>query len=191
MVEAEDPDLILLDLNMPQMTGFELLGRIREFSGVPVIFVTASGQTEDMVKALRDGADDFVSKPFSPEALLARIEASLRRRVAPDVLEARPNFVLHDLTISFSERLVLLAGQRVALSATEYKLLHELATHAGMVLTHDQILRRVWGEEYAGATDLVRSVVRNLRKKLRDDARNPRFVLTEAQVGYRMPKSGS
>jgi PAS domain S-box-containing protein len=188
LVELEEPDLVLLDLMLPGVSGFELLQRIREFSGVPVIFVTARDQDEDTVQALKMGADDYITKPFSPSELLARIEASLRRRLLADQMEVRPPFMLHDLVINFAERRVIVGDQPVSLSATEYKILYELASRAGMALTHDQILQRVWGPEYSGEAELVRSFIRNLRRKLNDNARNPRYILTEPQVGYRMPR---
>jgi PAS domain S-box-containing protein len=188
LVELEEPDLVLLDLMLPGTTGFELMARLREFSGVPVIFLTASDREEDAVRALREGADDYITKPFSPSELLARIAAALRRRVLPDVMEARPIFSLGDLTIDFTERRVTVGGQEVSLSATEYKILHQMATHAGRPLSYEHLLRQVWGPEYSQETELVRSFIRNLRRKLGDDAQNPRFILTERQVGYRMPK---
>jgi two-component system KDP operon response regulator KdpE len=187
-VELEQPDLILLDLRLPGISGFDLLARIREFSEAPIIFLTASDSGDDTVRALKLGADDYVTKPFSPSELLARIEASLRRRSLPSMTESRPPFKLKDLTINFAERRVILGDQEISLSATEYKLLYALATHAGLVLTFDQILQRVWGAEYAGETELVRSFIRNLRRKLGDDAKQPSYILTERQVGYRMLK---
>jgi len=187
LIEQEEPDLVLTDLRLPGISGFDLLQRIREFSGVPVIFLTASDSSENLVRALAMGADDYITKPFSSSELLARIEASLRRRVLPDTLEARAPFVLHDLTIDFARRQVTTRGRPVVLTATEYKILYELATHAGRVLTHDQILERVWGPEYVGEASLLRSFIRNLRHKLGDDARHPRYILTERQVGYRTP----
>ena len=187
LVEVEEPDLVLMDVMLPGTSGFDLLERIREFSGVPVIFLTARDDGKEMVRALKMGADDYIRKPFSPSEVLARIEASLRRRVLPDTLEARPSFTLKDLVVNFAERRVTVGGRRVNLSATEYKLLYELTTNAGRVLTHEQILKRVWGPEYSGETELVRSFIRNLRRKLGDDARHPRYVETEPQVGYRVP----
>lgn len=188
MVEDEDPDLMLLDLQLPGTDGFELLRHVRERSGMPVMFLTARADSELAAKALRAGADDYVTKPFSPSELVARIEASLRRRVLADQTEVRPPYRLGPLEVDFNDRRVTVNGSPVALSATEYKLLLELATNAGRVLTHDQILHNVWGPEYSGENELVRSFIRNLRRKLGDDARNPRYILTEPQVGYRMAR---
>ena len=186
LVEMEQPDLILLDLRLPEISGFDLLKRIREFSDTPIIFLTASDRSEDTIRALKMGADDYVTKPFSPTELLARIEATLRRRAALGESEPKAPFKLKDLSLNFVERRVTLGGREVSLSATEYKLLCELATHAGLVMTFDQILQRVWGAEYADETELVRSFIRNLRRKLEDDAKQPRYIVTERQIGYRM-----
>jgi PAS domain S-box-containing protein len=187
-VGTQEPDMVLLDLMMPGITGIELLKRIREFSGVPVIFLTGSDRDEHAVNALKAGADDYITKPFSPSELMARIEAALRRRVLSDQVEVRPPYRMGDLTVNFAERLVKRGEIPIALSATEYKILYELATNAGRVLTHEQLLQRVWGPEYSGETELVRSFIRNLRRKLGDDARQPKLIFTEPQVGYRMPK---
>ncbi|MBI2304813.1 MAG: response regulator [Chloroflexi bacterium] len=188
LMEREEPDLLLLDLMLPGTSGFDLLQRIREFSGVPVIFLTASSTEEHALQALEMGADDYITKPFSPSELLARIKTVLRRRVLADGGEVQPPFVLEDLTINFAERLVTRSGNPVSLTSTEYKILYLLATNAGRVITHDHILRKVWGPEYSGETGVLRSMMRNLRQKLADDARQPRFILTESQVGYRMRK---
>ncbi|MBI4339106.1 MAG: response regulator [Chloroflexi bacterium] len=187
LVASEDPDLVLLGLRLPGNSGLDLLKQVREVSGIPVIFLTASSSSDDAVTALRAGADDYIAKPFSPSELLARIEATLRRRRLPDQLDALPVFALGPLAIDFSRRKVTVVGEEVKLTATEYKLLYELATHAGRIMTHGQILQRVWGPEYSGETELVRSFIRNLRRKLGDDAHSPAYILTERQVGYSMP----
>jgi PAS domain S-box-containing protein len=187
ILELEKPDLLILDVLFPGTSGFDVLKRIREFSAVPVIFLTGRDEEEDMVRALKMGADDYMTKPFSSSELLARIEAVLRRRLAPESTVQRP-YVAGDLVVDFAERAVNVGGRPVHLSAIEYKLLYELATHAGRVLTYEQILQRVWGSEYVGDSGLLRSSIRNLRRKLGDDGHNPRYVLTEIQVGYRMPK---
>ena len=186
LLEREEPQVVLLDLMFPGVSGFDVLEQIREVSGVPVLFLTARDNEEDAVRALRLGADDYITKPFSPSELLARVEASLRRRVLPDQLEVRPPLIVDDMTINFAARHVSVSGEEVPLTPTEYKLLYELAVIAGRALTNDQILQRVWGPEYSGESQLVRAIVRNLRRKLGDDARNPRFIFTVPQVGYRM-----
>lgn len=188
LVELEEPDLLLLDVMLSGTDGFDLLENVREYSDVPVIFLTGRGREDDIVRAFRMGADDYITKPFSRSELLARIDAVLRRR-SQSKPRMREAYSLDGLTVDFIERTIVVDGRPVHLSAIEYKLLHELATHAGRVLTYDQILEHVWGKEYGGATGLLRSVVRNLRAKLGDDARHPRFVITEPQVGYKMPRS--
>lgn len=189
-IVEEEPDLIILDLVFPKDNGLDLLRSIREFSGVPIIFITASNEETSKLTALRMGADDYIIKPFSPTEVIARMEAVLRRRTMPDTVEVRPPLAVGDLQIDFARRRVTLRGKAVSLTATEYKLLYELANSAGRVMTYDQITHRVWGEEYKGARELLRSFVSNLRRKLEDDSRHPRYIITEPQVGYYMRSGG-
>ncbi len=186
LLEQEEPQAVLLDLDLPGVNGFKALEQIRQVSGAPALILTARDSEEDIVRALRLGADDYVIKPFSPYELLARIEACMRRRVLPDQIEVRPSLAINGLVIDYGARHVTVAGREVKLTATEYKLLYELSINSGKALTYDQILRRVWGTGYAGEGHLVRSIVRNLRRKLGDDARCPRFIHTVPSVGYRM-----
>ena len=143
---------------------------------------------EDIVKVLQLGADDYIVKPFSPSELVARIEACLRRRGPPDEGEVRKPYRLGDLTIDYADRSVSVSGTPIKLTSTEYRLLFQLSTNAGRILTLDQILQRVWGPEYSGEAQLVRTFVKKLRQKLGDDASKPRYIFTEPRVGYRMAK---
>ncbi len=188
LLEVEQPHLVLLDLMVPGTSGFELMGRIRKVSDAPIIFLSADDQEENIVKALGMGADDYIVKPFSSTELVARVAASLRKRGAAGAKMPRQPYRLGDLTIDYADRGVTVSGCPAQLSATEYKLLFELSVSAGRVLTHDQILRRVWGSEYSGEGQLLRAVVKNLRRKLGDDASDPRYIFTEPRVGYRMDK---
>jgi PAS domain S-box-containing protein len=189
LVELEEPDVVLLDVVLPGRSGLDLLQQIREFSRVPIIFLTARDREEEKIRALRMGGDDYITKPFSPTELIARIEVALRKRLTAIEPVNRPALVINDLTIDFARRLVTREGQTISLSPTEYRLLYQLATNAGRVLTHEQLLKLVWGEEYSGETDLVRSMIRSLRHKLGDDARRPRYIFTEPQVGYHLTYS--
>lgn len=195
---SERPDLVLVDLNLVGADGFDVLARIREFSGVPVIFLSARADTELAAKALHAGADDYVTKPFSPSELLARIETALRKRGAPsrsgvrghaDDAQVIAPYRREGVEIDFVNRRLSVGGVDVVLSATEYRLLLELASNAGRLMSHDQLLNAVWGPDREGNPSLVRSFVRNLRDKLGDDARKPRFITTESGVGYRMARS--
>ncbi len=188
LLEMEQPHLVLLDLILPGASGFDLMSRIRKVSDVPIMFLSANDQEENIVKALDMGATDYIVKPFSPTELLARVAASLRKRGSARTTTPRQPYRLGELTIDYAERGVTVSGRPVPLSATEYKLLFELSISAGRVLTQDQILRRVWGTEYSGEGHLVRAFVRKLRHKLGDDARNPTYIFTEINVGYRMAK---
>ena len=189
LLELERPQLVLMDLMVPGTSGFELMTRVRERSDVPIIFLSANDQEENVVKALEMGADDYIVKPFSSTELIARVEASLRKRRADGASIPREPYRLGELTINYTDRSVTESDRPVKLSATEYKLLFELSTNAGRVMTHDQILQRVWGSEYFGDVQLLRATMRNLRRKLGDDANEPRYIFTEPRVGYRMDKS--
>ena len=188
LVEANDPHLVLLDLMLPGTDGIELMRGILDMADVPVIFLSAYGQEETIVRAFENGADDYVVKPFSPTELVARIKAALRKREAPEWAEPSEPYVLGELTIDYAERRVTLGGRPVQLTAIEYGLLFELSANAGRVLTYDRLLQRVWGLRRSGDSRRVRTAAKQLRRKLGDDANNPTYILNEPRVGYRMPK---
>jgi two-component system KDP operon response regulator KdpE len=177
------PDLVLLDLGLPDMDGNEVLRRIRGFSEVPVIVVSVRENQTDKVAALDAGADDYVTKPFSMEELLARLRAALRR-AQPDE-PAAPILTFGLLEIDLARRLVTFQGEAVHLTPTEYSLLEVLVTNPGKLLTHQWLLRRVWGQGYGTETTYLRTYVRALRRKLGDDAASPGLIVTEPGVGYR------
>ena len=189
LIEAENPHLILLDLMLPGSDGVELMQRILRITDVPVIFVSGHGEDQNIERAFGAGADDYIVKPFSPNELVARIEAVLRRQTPSERARTRQPYVLGDLRIDYAERRVTVAGDPSRLTATEYKLLYELSINAGRVLDHNHLLRRVWGPNHFGDSRLVRSFVKKLRRKLRDDAANPKYIITETRLGYRMNKS--
>ena len=165
-----------------------MIQRIREISDSPVIFVSGHGSDQFMERAFELGAADYLVKPFTSTELVARIIAALRRREAP-VLDGNPEpFALGDLNIDYAERLVTVAGHRVKLTATEFKLLFELSTAAGQVLTYEQLLRRVWGPLYPADVRNVHTYIKQLRNKLGDNARHPMYIFTEPRVGYYMAK---
>jgi DNA-binding response OmpR family regulator len=179
------PDLIILDVMMPDIDGFEALKMIREFSVVPVIMLTAKGEEEDRVRGLELGADDYVTKPFSPRELVSRVKAVLRRtESAVATLHDAINVDEH-LKIDFGRREVWLDGELIKLRPTEYRLLYHLVQNAGWVQTYDQILSKVWGYEYRDEPHYVRLYVNYLRQKIEEDAANPKYILTERGVGYR------
>ena len=190
LVQAENPHLILLDLVLPGTDGVELMNHVLGIADVPIIFISGYDEDQSVERAFSGGADDYIVKPFSPNELLARIDAVLRRTSAPGRTRAHEPYVLGDLMIDYEERRVTVAGRAVQLTSTEYNLLSDLSSNAGRVLTHDQLLQRVWGPGYEGDSQPVRTFVKNLRNKLGDNARNPTYIFTEPRVGYRMARSG-
>jgi two-component system KDP operon response regulator KdpE len=184
MVEKEGPDLVILDIMLPGMDGFDVLQKIREFSSVPVIMLTAKDQDVDVVKGLTLGADDYVKKPFSVHELLARVEAVLRRAAPGDDVQARPPFSVGDFVMDFQQRKVTVRGKEVKVGPTEYKLLSQLVRNAGRVMLHADLLRKVWGPEYGGETEYLRVYISYLRNKIEEDPANPKYILTEHGVGY-------
>jgi DNA-binding response OmpR family regulator len=187
LVEQGSPDLVVLDLRLPDMDGYEVCRRIREVSSVPVIMLTARAEEQDKVRGLRNGADDYVTKPFSAEELLARVEAVLRRSEGAHGPEVA-TFECDGLRIDFGERRVSVDGHEVELTASEYKLLSQLAANAGRVLVHDELLRRVWGAGYEGASELLHTAIRRLRRKIEADPAQPRYIVTKRGIGYLLPK---
>ncbi|MCY3663623.1 MAG: ATP-binding protein [bacterium] len=183
LLEEEKPDLVLLDLVLPETDGFDLLKRIPSIRDVPIIVLSGRGGDQHIARAFEMGAADYVVKPFSPTELLARIRAALRRQAVSK--QAVP-YLVGDLMINYLDRSVTVADRPLKLTPTEYKLLFELSSNAGRALTYDQLLERVWGEDLVGDAQRVRTFVKELRRKLGDDARSPRYIFTESGVGYRM-----
>jgi DNA-binding response OmpR family regulator len=184
MMEREGADLVILDIMMPGMDGFEVLQKIREFSVVPVIILTAKDQEVDVVRGLRLGADDYIRKPFSVHELLARVEAVLRRGAPSEDVMTRPPFVAGDFVMDFQQRRVSVRGKEIKLGPTEWKLLSQLVSNAGRVMLHADLLRKVWGPEYGGETEYLRVYISYLRNKVEEDPSHPKYILTEHSVGY-------
>ncbi len=189
-IEVQVPDLILLDVMMPRLDGFSVCQRVREFSAVPIIIVTARGQDQDKVQGLDLGADDYLTKPFSVDELLARVRAVLRRAqfVAAEKGQGlRSTATVGDLSVDYAQHLVTMGGQEVALTPIEYRLLAYLVQNAGRVLTQDLLLEHIWGAEYLGESHMLQVNINRLRHKLEADPAHPRYVLTKVGVGYLVP----
>ncbi len=186
--DEEAPDLVLLDIMLPDQDGYAVCQRMREFSHVPIIMVTAKGGDEEKVHGLDSGADDYISKPFSARELAARVRAALRRAALVDK-HHEPLFCSQDLVIDFAAHKVTIGGQAINLTATEYKLLSYMANNADRVVIPDQMLERVWGDKYLGETHLLQVSIARLRHKLGDDAKNPKYILTRPGIGYILTKS--
>jgi len=187
-IEAHSPDLVLLDIMMPRMDGFTVTQRVREFSAVPIIILTARGQDQDKIHGLDLGADDYLTKPFSVEELLARVRAVIRRSQlsadahGPHGLSATTT--IGELEVDYVQHLVTMCGREVSLTPTEYRILAYLAQNAGRVVTQDLLLEHVWGLEYAGESHMLQVNINRLRRKIEDDHTHPRYLLTKVGVGY-------
>jgi len=187
MIETHSPDAVLLDVMMPQMDGFMVCQRVREFSSVPIILVTARGQDQDKVRGLDLGADDYLTKPFSIDELLARVRAVLRRAqftIHEQGQLVRTIVTTGDLSIDYAQHLVRMAGQEVALTPIEYRLLAYLAQNVGRVITQDLLLEYVWGADYMGEGHMLQVNINRLRRKLEPDPAHPRYILTKIGIGY-------
>ena len=184
---ADHPDLILLDLGLPDIDGMEVLRQIRQKSDVPIIVVSARGQEREKISALDQGADDYVTKPFSAEELLARIRVALRHRSSAPRQE--PVFELDTLKMDFEKRKVSVRGEEVHLTPIEYKMLSLLVNNSGKVLTHHYIQQEVWGYDTTDDYQSLRVFMANIRRKIEEDSTKPRFILTEVGVGYRFVES--
>jgi len=186
MIHSERPDLVVLDLALPKRDGFAVLEQVREKTDLPIIVLTARGLEEDKVKGLRLGADDYLTKPFSPRELVARIESVLRRS-APRAPRSG-TIATHDLAIDLTARRVRRAGKDIHFTPTEFNLLAELASHPGEALTHDALLTRVWGPEYRYETQYLKVYVGRLRDKIEPTPDEPTLIQTVRGVGYRFAR---
>jgi len=186
-IERSLPDLVLLDVMMPRMDGFTVCQKVREFSTVPIIIVTARGQDQDKVKALDLGADDYLTKPFSVDELLARVRAVLRRSqfTSPESVQGLQKIAsIGDLTIDYTQHLVTMQGKELALSPTEYRILSYLAQNTGRIVTQDLLLEHVWGAEYVGESHMLQVNINRLRHKIEDNPTRPRYIKTKVGIGY-------
>jgi DNA-binding response OmpR family regulator len=194
LIEANVPDAVLLDVMMPKMDGFTVCQRVREFSLVPIIIVTARGQDQDKIRGLDLGADDYLTKPFSVDELLARVRAVLRRaqfslQGAPHANQ--PGMAIGNIAIDFAQHLVAKDGQEVIVTPIEFRILAYLAQNAGRVVTQDLLLEHVWGAEYVGESHMLQVNMNRLRRKLEADPAHPRLILTKVGIGYYIPVQAS
>jgi len=185
IVEMEQPDLVILDIMLPDMDGYEVCQRIREFSAVPVIMLTARAREKDRIQGFDAGADDYLTKPFSTQELLARVKAVLRRSTSRQE-QLVAVYRSQGLVVDFVQRRVFVGEREVFLTPTEYTLLYHLAQNAGKVMLHGELLSRVWGPEYRDELQYLRGYISNLRKKLEDDPSHPRYILSRPGIGYYM-----
>jgi DNA-binding response OmpR family regulator len=183
------PDLLILDVAMPRLSGLEVLRRVRQVSSIPVILLTVKGGELDKVRGLELGADDYITKPFSHLELLARVRAVLRRAEMIAPTERAPSFCCDAFRMNYDYREVSVQGRSITLTPTEYSLLYLLVRNAGHVLTHETLLKHVWGEEYAGELDYLKVYIRRLRGKIEPNPANPSYILTERGLGYKFRRA--
>ncbi len=184
MIKKETPDIIITGMTLPKIDGIELCRQLRQWSQTPVIMLSGDDSTEQKVKCLDLGVDDYIIKPFNLEELIARVRALLRRIQAIHYTPPQPVFTAGDLEVNFSERCVTLAGDEVKCTPTEYNMLKELILNVGKVLTHTQLLKSLWGQEYNGEIEYLRVFVNRLRGKIEFDPANPRYIITVPGIGY-------
>ena len=189
--KAKEPDLLVLDLAMPRMDGFETLKEIRNFSAMPVIFLSARGSDADKIKGLALGADDYLSKPFNPDELIARIEAVRRRFEPAEMRKTSKPLSFEDLTVDFDKHVVVVGSEEKQLTNIEWLLLSELARNAGRLVTYHHLLTTVWGTEYRDDVQLVRSQISRLRHKIESDPDNPKLIRNLPKAGYIMNQPSS
>jgi two-component system response regulator VicR len=192
LVETESPDVVILDIGLPDMDGYQVLREIRRFSDTPVLMLTVRGEDTDVAKGLELGADDYITKPFSHIELIARVQAVLRRSQGLTVTDEERPFIAGKLSVDFGRNEVMLKGESIKLTSTERKLLYHLIRNEGRILSHESLLSKVWGDNYVDARDLLRVHIQHLRQKLEDNAEAPTIITTEHGIGYKFvrPSSG-
>lgn len=183
-VESELPDLVILDIMMPKIDGFEVCRQLSEWSQIPIIMLSGRSDVKDKTKCLNLGADDYITKPFAVNELIARVKAVFRRTKTAGATPVQPSFTSGDLKVDFVGRQVTVAGKEVRLTPTEYSLLQEFVLNAGKVLTHAHLLNRIWGAEYRGEREYLRVFTRRLRAKIEADPENPKYIITLPGIGY-------
>jgi two-component system KDP operon response regulator KdpE len=188
-IESELPDLIILDIMMPNTNGIEVCRQVREWSQIPIIMLSARGDENDKVECLKIGADDYITKPFGKNELLARVEAVMRRTQTEATVSPEPALTIGELDINFARRQITLGKEHITLTPTEYNLFQELVLNAGKVLTHSHLLAKVWGPDYTDEREYLHVFVRRLRSKIEPDPAESRYILTVPGVGYQFINS--
>jgi len=191
LVETESPDIVILDIGLPDIDGFQVLRELRRFSQVPVIMLTVRGEDTDVAKGLELGADDYITKPFSHIELIARVQAVLRRAQGLAITSEERPFVSGKLSVDFASNEVKLDGKPTKLTSTESKLLYHLIRNEGRLVSHENLLTKIWGETYVDARDLLRVHIQHLRQKLGDSVESPTIIVTEHGMGYKFVRPAS